>query len=416
MAAVLPLTILLRYAALALPLAFVGLPIYVHVPKFYAAEGGIDLALLGAILLGVRLFDCLLDPFIGWCADRYPQHRRRVMVVASALLAGAYFLLFNPPASPSIVWLTATLVVVYVCYSTLMIQYYAAGVTLGGSGHDATRLSSAREGVMLLGVLLASVLPPMLMEVHGAAASYRILALILSVLLIGGGMLSLRLPCFAQAAAPALPFSIVPFMACLRDGRIRRVLAVYVVNAIPGAITGTLFLFYAADVLRASDAMAGLLLALYFVAAALAMPAWVAVSRRVGRVNSLAIGMGLAVASFLFALMLGPGDAVWFALICAASGAAAGADLALLPAMYGGALAARGDSSGIGFGLWNVASKLPLALAAGLALPLLAAFGYTPGGGQVTVLSLAYAGLPCIVKLIALALLLAYPPEPRGRP
>ena len=57
---------LLRYAALAVPLAFAGLPIYVTVPKFYAERQGMNLALLGALLLGVRLIDCFLDPLIGW--------------------------------------------------------------------------------------------------------------------------------------------------------------------------------------------------------------------------------------------------------------------------------------------------------------------------------------------------------------
>ena len=37
------------YGALGLPLAFAALPIYVHVPRYYAETAGIELALLGAI-------------------------------------------------------------------------------------------------------------------------------------------------------------------------------------------------------------------------------------------------------------------------------------------------------------------------------------------------------------------------------
>ena len=56
-------------------------------------------------------------------------------------------------------------------------------------------------------------------------------------------------------------------------------------------------------------------------------------------------------------------------------------------------------------GWWNLATKLNLALAAGLALPLLALGGYAPGqrepGAQLT-LSLAYGLLPCLLKLLAM--------------
>ena len=46
---------ILSYGALGLPLAFAALPIYVHVPRFYADIAGMELAVLGTILLGARL-------------------------------------------------------------------------------------------------------------------------------------------------------------------------------------------------------------------------------------------------------------------------------------------------------------------------------------------------------------------------
>ena len=60
------------------------------------------------------------------------------------------------------------------------------------------------------------------------------------------------------------------------------------------------------------------------------------------------------------------------------------------------------------FGWWNFATKLNLALAAGIALPLLGAFGYTPGARDADALhalTLAYCVLPCVLKLGAAGLL-----------
>ena len=91
--------------------------------------------------------------------------------------------------------------------------------------------------------------------------------------------------------------------------------------------------------------------------------------------------------------------------------AALGADLAVPGALLTGVIQRAGhagQAEGAYFGWWNFATKLNLALAAGVALPLLAAFGYTPGGRDaeaLQALTLAYCALPCLLKLGAAALL-----------
>jgi glycoside/pentoside/hexuronide:cation symporter, GPH family len=73
-----------------------------------------------------------------------------------------------------------------------------------------------------------------------------------------------------------------------------------------------------------------------------------------------------------------------------------------------GQLGERGQREGAYFGWWSFAAKLNLALAAGLALPLLAAFGYTPGSRDpqaLQTLTIAYCLLPCALKLMAAGLL-----------
>jgi Na+/melibiose symporter-like transporter len=92
---------------------------------------------------------------------------------------------------------------------------------------------------------------------------------------------------------------------------------------------------------------------------------------------------------------------------------ALGADLALPPALLArviGASQHSGKHEGAYFGLWNFANKMNLALAAGLALPVLEALGYSPGARDpqaLDALAFAYAVLPCLLKLLAAALLLA---------
>jgi Na+/melibiose symporter-like transporter len=67
-----------------------------------------------------------------------------------------------------------------------------------------------------------------------------------------------------------------------------------------------------------------------------------------------------------------------------------------------------GQREGAYFGLWNWMTKMNLALAAGIALPLLDYLGYTPGHpteSGLLALGITYALLPCALKLAAAALL-----------
>jgi len=152
------------------------------------------------------------------------------------------------------------------------------------------------------------------------------------------------------------------------------------------------------------------LLLLFFLAAAGAAPVWGTLAERFGAKPVLLAAMVLAIAAFAGAAFLGAGDVGWFALVCLASGAAMGADLTLLPAIFANRMAKIAPSAAEGFGLWSFVSKFTLALAAAALLPMLERAGFVAGAaempeGAITLLVLLYAVVPCVLKLIAIALL-----------
>jgi GPH family glycoside/pentoside/hexuronide:cation symporter len=150
---------------------------------------------------------------------------------------------------------------------------------------------------------------------------------------------------------------------------------------------------------------------MFFLAAALSTPLWTRAAVRHGAKRVLLAGMALAVLSFAGAATLGAGDIVAFMVICVASGAALGADLTLLPALFARRLEVVSPGAGAGFGLWSFVSKLTLAFAAVGLLPLLDARGFVPGGDNpeaaLWLLTVLYALVPCALKLVAIALLAA---------
>jgi Na+/melibiose symporter-like transporter len=198
----------------------------------------------------------------------------------------------------------------------------------------------------------------------------------------------------------------------------KRLLLVFLCNGIASAIPATLILFFVQDRLQLPPEMQMQFLGAYFLAAALSFPFWLRLIARWGLQRSWLLGMGLAVLVFVWTLALGAGDAWAFTLVCLGSGWALGADLIVPSALLNGLLLqddGEQGHSGAFYGWWQVATKLNLALAAGLALPLLGWLGYAPGAQDapaLLALSWTYALLPCMLKIGAMLLLLRNPFEP----
>lgn len=406
----LPLPALVAYGAFGMPLAMAALPLYVHLPRFYGEHLGVSLAALGVLLLVLRIADGLVDPLIGAWSDRGPSRRALIALSAPALAAGMIGL-FSPPVTgegPLLLWLGASLALVYLAFSIATINHGAWGAELSSDPVERTRITAVREGLALVGVVIASVAPGVLGGAGGDDAGLPRFAIAFAVFTAFCVVLMWRAPVAARSAAPGGPL-FARMALPLSDRLFRPLLAVFVANGIASAIPATLVLFFIADVLQA-ESRQGLFLALYFIAGAAGMPLWIRLSAAIGKVRAWALAMVTAIAAFVWAAFLGPGDVHAFAIICALSGLALGADLALPPSILADVIDRKGtmQSSGAYFGVWTLATKLNLALAAGIALPLLAALGYEPGAtGEraLDALAFVYAAVPCALKLVAVGTL-----------
>ncbi|HNI76661.1 MAG TPA: MFS transporter, partial [Giesbergeria sp.] len=284
----------------------------------------------------------------------------------------------------------------------------------GGNEAQRSRIVAWREAAALVGVVLASVL--------SSLAGVGALVAVFAVLLAAGWLAWARAPrpALTPSAGAAMPWSALwqPW----RQAAFRRLMAVFVPSGIASAIPATLVLFFIDDRLQLPANVQGAFLGAYFLSAALSMPLWLRAVPRWGLARTWLAGMLLSVAVFIGAATLGAGDAWPFLLVCVLSGLALGADLALPGALLAGVIAQDGGDArhgGAYFGWWNLAAKLNLALAAGLALPLLGLWGYAPGARSedaLLPLTLAYAVLPCALKLLAAACLYLLILRPRAAP
>jgi glycoside/pentoside/hexuronide:cation symporter, GPH family len=393
-----------------------ALPIYVNVPKFYADVVGLNLAVIGFLLLATRAFDAIQDPLLGYWSDRSRDRRGGRFIwlwIGAPLLAISMVGLFRPPTlSPSAMawWLVLMLLIVYTAYSMVQISYQAYGAEISDDPVERTRVTSFREGFGLIGVILAAALPQILSDSLGARDGYAMFAYLFAPTVLLLVLATILLSPKTRVRSQAVKKEAVKNMTLpLRNPLFRKLLLVFIFNGIAASIPATLVLFFIEDVINAPK-MAPALLVAYFVAAAASLPLWVWLSAKFGKGRAWFIGMMLSIVAFIWAFNLGAGDVTPFLIICVLSGIGFGADMALPPSILADVIdederLGLGRNEGAYFGLWNFVTKLNLAIAGFAALTALGALGYVSKGentaATLTALAATYALLPCALKLVA---------------
>lgn len=410
---------LLAYAALALPLAALNLPLYVYLPTYYSSGLGLDLAVVGGVLLAARLADMLTDPLIGELADRtrtrLGQRRPWIAAAAPLLLLGTWQL-FVPPAGAGWAHLLVWSIVAYLAWTMLLLAYQAWGAELSADYHERSRIAGAREMFVILGIVTAAALPTLIGAEPGSAATLAAIFWLMAVGLLLAGGIALVVVGEPEPAPPGRLGLRRGLEALRENGPFRRLLAAYLLNGIANGLPATLFLMFATYVLRAADA-AGWLLLVYFLSGLVAVPGWLWLSRRIGKHRAWSASMLWASAGFAVTPLLGAGDVAAFALVCIVTGLSLGADLALPSAMQADVVdldRAIGGArrTGLFMAFWSMATKLALALAVGIAFPVLDLAGFTATGQNSAValgtLAALYALLPVPIKLAAALILRGY--------
>ena len=414
---------LLAYGAPALPLAALVLPAYIFLPTVYARDLGLGLDTVGLVLLLARLWDVVTDPLVGGLSDkirgRFGRRRPWIVVGAPLVLVGSWCL-FVPPPDAGPWYLLGWSAVLYLGWTCMILPLNAWGAELTPDYHERSRITAYREALVVVGTLLALGLPAALGygDVAQASAALTLLAgfviVCLPVALIA---LLLRVPEPAGFKATRPTRFSDGVRALVGNHPFRRLILAYLINGIANGLPATLFLMYVSDRLEAGG-WAGPLLFVYFFAGIVAVPVWVSLSQRYGKHRTWCGAMIWASANFAMVPLLGPGDAVWFLLICVTTGTALGADLVLPASMQADVVdvetAQTGEArTGLYFALWGMTTKLALALAVGIGLPILNAAGFSAGGNNspqsLWTLTLLYAAAPVIFKLSAIVLMWTFP-------
>ncbi|MBN9091454.1 MAG: MFS transporter [Reyranella sp.] len=403
-----------------------ALPVVLNVSHFYGEVLKFSLQVMGPIFIFCRIVDAVQDPVIGLISDRFtrrgPRGRLTFVALMTPLLAGGFYMLFDPPDAwfgnqwLMGLWLTAALLLVHLGYSGVSISYHSHGAELTDDYNERTRVTVGREVFGLIGMTAAVVLPVMLTapKFFGDTAGYMVLGLIFLPICI-----LFSLPTLLWAGPSVHPpvvhgerNAFIAFFAPLKNRLFRRLLLVFVVNGSALGVAVTVILFYVEHVLAGTKLHAGIVLLTYFIAGAASVPMWLLLSKRTSKAAAWFVGMICSIVGLALAIFLGPGDFIWFVAISVVTGLGLGADYGLPPSILADVINAPegGDTqgkTGTYFGLWALATKLATALGAALSLPVVAVLGFDPSKGlySKTALIIVYIVLPVAIKVIAVLLI-----------
>lgn len=415
------------YGAPAFALAMPTIPAFVYLPALYADSLG--LATAGLVLLGARIVDVVSDPLIGVLSDRHKTRwgRRKPWIMAGALLAGfALIQLFQPPGDVTAPYLLIWAVLLYLGWTMVAVPYTAWGAELSGDYNQRSQITGVREGLTLVGILAAGSVPAITAsmgwtEGEGlAAVSWLAIAVGAPTIFV----LLWRVP-EAGSGPRATSSNRINFQNLLKAARILgenkpfvRILSAWFINGMANGIPAALFLLYLEFGLNADQTQRSVLILAYFLSGVLSIPLWLHLSRKVGKHRAWCWAMILTCAAFIWVPFLAPGDIALFAIICVVTGMGLGADLVLPPALQADVidfdeLRSGQSRAGLFFALWSMSTKLALAAAVGLAFPALEALGFSTDGenslSALRSLAVIYAGVPVVLKLIAIAVIWTFP-------
>ena len=403
------------YGALAFPLGFVGIPIYIFAPDFYATEYGLSLGLLGSVLFFSRLIDAIQDPLFGYLSDRKPEWVWPLMMGSGIVLIAGFFSLFYASHSYPLIWFCIGTFLITSAYSFLVINLNGAGAKVGNeiASKQKLQLNAAREVMGMLGLLASLVL------FSKALGSGNHQTLIIGLGALLGGLLLIGLFLFAywfrNTGSSRLGHRvqshglIVSVKGLSRP--FRKFYLIYFISILASSIPAVLVIFFIRDVLQL-ESFFPIFMLLYFLSGALSIPVWRMLAGRFGVMKVWCFSMALAIVAFISAWTLGSGDLWPYAIICITSGLAFGSDVVMPPSILALLVGAQKKQFAAVqlYSYLAFLGKIALALATLAVFVLLDVFGFIPAQENSTAaiqsVSFLYSIIPCGLKLVAVALLI----------
>ena len=425
------------FASGAFGLGICTMLLRIHLVFFYSDIVGVAAGLIGIAALVANAWDAVSDPAMGILSDRTHSRygRRRIYLMLGAVpLALCTFLLWSPPGGLAYQMLfpyaLGVLLLLFTFLTVCAVPHMALGAELSYDPNQRAQVYGARYIAENSGALVAATIPFIYLEQAGnARGGYAVVGSITSAVIV-----SLMLVSFlttrertlqkltpksnrgtARGAAAVADY-YRDLLGTLRNRPLWYLLAAAVAVEVGTGITYTLMTFVAKYWLHMEQLRAALFL-VYMVTAMLSVPAWVAISRRIGK-KYVYIFSQLVISAVLFLVVfLEPGRILRAFSLMTIGGWGIGG-YALLPALIADLADLDEYERGVRregscFGLYSLCRKGAMALGIFIASKGLDIIGYVPGMSDperiVPGLRMLFGPMTGLITLLGALIFLRFP-------
>ncbi|MFZ4164203.1 MFS transporter [Brevundimonas sp. NPDC058933] len=361
--------ILAAFSGPCLPLAAFGVALPVTLPEFYATHVGLELGVVAAVFMAVRLIDIIFDPFIGWGMDktktRFGRYRPWMIVSTPILMLSALmmFVLVQPGAGPA--YLFAWLLVLYLGFSIGTLGQLGWAAVLAPQYDQRSRVYGWWQVFNIIGVILILILPTVVVKtgIGDYADGVRIMGWAILIALpvtIGLAMFVVPEPMNVGAAPHGGPKA---YLALFKMKTVRQLLIADLLLGVAPGITGSLLFFFFGQIKGYDHTQASLFMLFYFVAGLVGAPIWAWLATRIGKDRALAVASLIFAGLYIAATLVPGGNFALTAVVMFIAGLPYAAGLFLLRAMMADAgdevrLETGVDRTGLMFSILSATTKI----------------------------------------------------------
>jgi glycoside/pentoside/hexuronide:cation symporter, GPH family len=399
---------------------------------FLVRHLGIPAAIAGMLLAVTRLYDAIINPFVGSLSDRTTGRwgRRRPWMLAGTVLAPlGCIAVFNPPAlEPGPLLYTAVfaaLALYCTAYSLFAIPYTALGAEMTDDYRERASVMVWRTfWVYMSGIVITAGAPALIAKLGGDRAAYSTMSFAAATVI---GLTMLWVVLFTgKARVTKRSSETVPALVSLRTALSNKPFLIILLTKMMGqlgtAFMGAAMLFFMADVLRRGENALALLGLVSNVVGIASVPLWGRLLRHVERRPILIAQLSLSALTYLSWLAATPEEPqALFVLRAFMLGALGSGSVLVAMAMVADAIefdrlktGQRREGMFVGaFELMQTTSFVVAPLIAGLAFSAAGLISGKPAPGTqpqsaLDMIRLAMSVLPAICSASGVALLLRY--------
>ena len=297
--------ILVKFSSLAIPLSFIGLPIYINISDFYATKFNLSLAFLAISLFIIRIIDIFSDIVIGYISNILVSKnisRSYIINISIIFLILFFYALFNPPNFENnnyyALWLVITLTFTYIFFNIAVVNYETIAALLAKNDYERINVNSSKELFAIIGFLIAATSPYIFSNNSSKdIQNYQLMTIIFAIIAIVSLLIFSRIKYKEYKNYSSKKINV---LQSLKDRKFSKFLLIYIINALAISLPSANIIFYARDILN-REKQIGLYLFIYFIAAGFSIYIWRYLINKYSLYKMWIIAIIFSILTFIFA-------------------------------------------------------------------------------------------------------------------